>query len=157
MKSDASCSQDQVLEQIKAIYPARSAYLLAALEDVQSGLGYVPEDVIEPIGAYFDVSGEMVCSLIEDCEALQASPPASHVLHVCQGPICAASGGRDLMDKASEVIGACEDVRLVAGHCLGLCHDAPVARLDNSLMYHATPDDVIRQLRLLNVEGDGRS
>ncbi len=150
MKSDVFCSQDQLLERIKSIYPARSVYLLAALEDAQSGLGYVPEDVIEPMGAYFDIPGEMVCSLIEDCEALQMSPPAKHALHVCQGPICAASGGSDLIGKAREAIGTCEGVQLIAGHCLGLCHDAPVARLDGSTMCRAKPDDVIRQLRLLN-------
>jgi len=148
---------NELIQQILEKHPRHSTYLLAALEDVQSRLGYVPAGVIEPMAVYFGVSGEVVCGLIEDCEALQVSVPAKHVLHVCQGPLCSASGGRDLINKARKEIGRCEDVQLVAGHCLGNCHDAPVARLDDLLMCRARPEEVIRQLRLLNDEGDDRS
>ena len=147
----------EFIHQILERYPRHCAYLLAALEDVQSEFGYVPGESMESMVVYFDVSGEMVCSLIEDCEALQVSPPTNHVLHVCQGPVCSASGGRELIDKAREAIGTCEDVRLVAGHCLGSCHDAPVARLDDLLMCRARPEEVIGQLHLLNDEGGDRS
>lgn len=150
MSSSAVVSVSAFVRQRMDVYPARAAYLLAALEDVQSGLGYVPEDAIEPVAAYFHVSCKTVHDLIEDCKSLQVSPQVNHVLHVCQGPLCSASGGRDLADKAREAIGTCGDVQIVGGYCLGHCHEAPVAKLDNLLVCRATPDDVVRQLQRLN-------
>ena len=156
MSQKTALPSSEHIYQILGKYSRHSTYLLAALEDVQSEFGYVSADAMKFMAAYFDTSEEMVSSLTADCSALHVTPPAKHVLHVCQGPLCSASGGRALIVKAREAIGACKNVRLVAGHCLGSCHDAPVAKLDASLMCCAKPGDVIRQLRLLNDEGDDR-
>jgi len=39
-----------------------------------------------------------------------------------------------------------DTVEIHGGHCQGLCHEAPVATLDNALIAEATPETIFKRL-----------
>ncbi len=127
-------------------YPADAVWLVAALEDIQAGLGYVPVDAVTFLARRFGLSPGTLRADIEASEAFRCTPPPAHVLHVCRGPFCAAAGADALRQCAEAVAGEEADVGCVAGHCLGHCPDAPVVMLDGVVARRVRPDDVRRML-----------
>ncbi len=131
------------------LYPARSAYLLAVLEDVQAEFGCVPDGAIAPLATHFRRSEREVHDFLAGLAIFRRQPLASHVLRICQGPICVASGSRNLAEAARKTGRDRGDVSLVSCHCLGICHQAPAAKLDETLLSKATPERISEALHRL--------
>jgi len=125
-------------------YPADAVWLIAVLEDIQAGLGFVPAGAAGLLADRLGLRAPDVRALIEGCEAFQGTPPARHLLHVCTGPFCAAAGSHELLAAAEGEL----DCR--AGHCLGYCDEAPVMMLDGEVYRRARRTDVPGLLQRLN-------
>jgi NADH:ubiquinone oxidoreductase subunit E len=68
-----------------------------------------------------------------------------HELEICLGPECGACGGSELL-KALRAMPIADTITIHGGHCQGLCHEAPVASLDDALIAEATPDTILQRL-----------
>jgi len=130
-------------------YPAEADWLIAVLEDIQAGLGFIPVQAVGLLARYFGLQAPDVRALIEDSEAFRSTPPARHLLHVCTGPICTAAGARKLLAEAK---GKPDHL---AGYCLGCCDKAPVVMLDGVIQHRIRPGDVSRMLQQLSDGDDG--
>ncbi len=144
-----------VVRQCAAAYPAEAVWLLAALEDIQARLGFVPADAIALLADRFGMSQAEVRNLVKGSDAFRDTPPAPHLLHVCLGPLCAAAGGHDLLTEAKAAMDGRNDVDCTAGHCLGCCDDAPAIMLDGIVRRDVRPEHVRRLLCGLSGEDDG--
>lgn len=116
-------------------YPRRSAYLLAALEDVAAELGEVPEDAKQLLLDHFGLASIPA----EIAEALhhRHGDPARTVV-VCAGPICVQAGSDGI------AAGLCEEKRITVErqHCMGGCGCAPCARIGEALIAPATVEKI---------------
>ncbi|HXH72573.1 MAG TPA: (2Fe-2S) ferredoxin domain-containing protein [Mariprofundaceae bacterium] len=54
-------------------------------------------------------------------------------IEVCTGPECGACGGPELLLQLQRL-----GIAAVAGHCRGLCHEAPVAEVNGELLAEAS-------------------
>jgi len=68
-----------------------------------------------------------------------------HELEICQGPECGACGGPELLQAMRSML-INEAVNVHGGHCQGLCHEAPVASLDDVPIAEATPETILKRL-----------
>ncbi|MDX8412024.1 MAG: hypothetical protein R8K46_09195, partial [Mariprofundaceae bacterium] len=56
-------------------YPPRASYLLAAMQDVQAGFGYVPAEAVSMLAGYFSLKQAAVAAwLQESTGAFRARP-----------------------------------------------------------------------------------
>lgn len=56
-------------------------------------------------------------------------------IEICTGPECGSCGGAELIRALREL-----GIEAEAGHCQGLCHEAPVAQIDGRLIPEATAE-----------------
>jgi len=58
-------------------------------------------------------------------------------IEICTGPECGICGGPELIAELRR-----QGVDVNAGHCQGLCHEAPVACIDEQLIGEASAEKV---------------
>jgi len=63
-------------------------------------------------------------------------------IEICQGPECRECGGPELLAELNML-----GIAAQAGHCQGLCHEAPMARIDERAIADASADKIIMRLK----------
>jgi len=58
-------------------------------------------------------------------------------IEICTGPECGICGGHELIKELQR-----HGIEAAAGHCQGLCHEAPVASIDEQLIGEASAERV---------------
>lgn len=143
-----------LLARLAALYPADPRYALAALEEVQAHLGYLPASVLEPIARHFGCPLPRLQRWRASREAFRSRPPALHALRVCAGPLCRGRGGKAWLQALRERA-ASAGVDLEPSPCLGACHEPPVACLDGARFSGADADRLMAAVDALD-GGGGR-
>ncbi len=134
----ASISIQQNIKSLleKTAYPMRSTYAVAALEDVCSFFGEVPEEALPVLCEYFKVDTDIVrgyTTLLRDSVRTETSAE----MKICCGPVCLAHGGAELAAQYRES---------VSSNCLGACSNAPAALVDGELLAPATSENIRKKL-----------
>lgn len=122
-------------------YPRQPAYLLAALEDVATRLGSVPDSAKELLLDYFGI-GEIPDEIASALDHRHGN--AAETLTICAGPICSQTGSNELAALFEEA----ESVNVERQHCMGACDRAPCARADGKLIAPASPESIGSVLNL---------
>ena len=141
-------------------YPARARFLIAAMEDVQASFGYVPVPAVAELARYFSVQEEDMAAWLQEAPGVfRAQPLGRHVLRICQGPICRARGGSELLREVMLEAGKEAGLTLMPSHCLGMCDHAPAAKLDEERLFGhggaSVSELVLAAVRDINDEGGG--
>ncbi len=63
------------------------------------------------------------------------------LIEVCQGPECSQCGGPELLAELNML-----GIAAQAGHCQGLCHEAPMVRIGERALADACVDKIIARL-----------
>jgi formate dehydrogenase subunit gamma len=131
--------------------------LLPLLHAVQDLLGHVPDAVVPLIARGLNLSRADVHGVITYYHEFRTTPPAPHVLQLCQAEACQACGSQALMDQARMQLGcdaqgvsADGQVQVAPVYCLGLCASAPSMRLDGKLRARVTQGGLERLLAVLD-------
>lgn len=129
----------EVAEAVKARYPEgreRSA-ILPLLYLVQSVEGRVTREGLKEVAVLLGFQTAEVEAVAGFYTMLRLRPTGRYVVSVCTNLSCALRGGRELFDKAHEVLGpGCEDMTedgaftLHEEECLGACDAAPVVQVN---------------------------
>ena len=111
--------------------------LIPILQEVQSKLGYLPQDAMREIARLLDIPEMDVFSVVTFYNQFRLNPPGKHSVRVCLGTACHMRGGYITLDawKRRLGIGPGEttedrefDLDTVA--CVGCCTMAPVTVVD---------------------------
>ncbi|MEX1159035.1 MAG: NAD(P)H-dependent oxidoreductase subunit E [Thermomicrobiales bacterium] len=117
--------------------------ILAACQDVQQILGWVPHEAAEIIGDHLGTTANHVYGLLTFYADFRTQPPGNHVMLVCHGTACFVSGSQRLIDELQTRYGVGGDettadgeltVQIVNG-CLGVCDRAPLVQFDHHDYY----------------------
>lgn len=122
----------------RAAYPKRPHYALAALQDVRTLIGHVPDEALPAIAEAMGMEVSALAGLMRDSEQFAARPGTAHRMTVCQGAVCIGRGGGDLLAMARQRFAGRAGLSVTAGHCFGQCLLAPAAGLDGEV--HAPAD-----------------
>jgi len=121
-------------------YPKSAAFIIACLEDIQAGFGWVSQDAMVAVAAQLNVDVARVKRIVDVCpDAFLASCPEQAALLVCNGPICRMHGADELSRQLSG-----QGLRIAGHACLGACDRAPAARCGHRLVAPADLPAIIR-------------
>ncbi|MDX8391745.1 MAG: (2Fe-2S) ferredoxin domain-containing protein [Mariprofundaceae bacterium] len=63
------------------------------------------------------------------------------LIEICQGPECGEYGGPELLAELTEL-----GIAAKPGHCQGLCHEAPMALINDRPLADASVDKITLRL-----------
>ena len=117
---------------------------VTALRAIQDERGWIDADGIGAVADVFNLSRAEVKGLVGFYADFRTTPPAEHVVTICQAEACQAAGSRDLTKAISDRLGvglgetaADRSVGLESVACLGLCARAPAMKVDERLVVEA--------------------
>lgn len=118
--------------------------LIQVLLDVQSGLGWLPREVLTEVGQQLGVPLTRVYQVATYYKAFSLAPRGRHLVRVCMGTACQVRGSPLIRDRVQQLLGiepgeTSADMKfsLETVNCLGCCAMGPVLEVDGT--YHAKP------------------
>ena len=112
-------------------YPRKPAYLVAALEDLFSHFGQIPEASKAVLSDHFNIDvwpDHLIHSLFH------VSTEKRKIIKVCNGPCCGEAGSDQLAEQLKRELGRTIDRQ----HCMGSCQNVPVAMIGDEMIPNAT-------------------
>ncbi len=117
--------------------------LTHALRSLTDVFGYIDERAITPLMQTFALSRAEILGVTSYYDDFRDTPPARHVIRLCQAEACQAVGGRELSThlfaKTGLALGEAAkngQVALEAVYCLGLCANGPAGQIDDKPAVH---------------------
>ena len=141
-------------------------HALAAMQDMQDELGYVPRETLQQMAPYFNQSVGGLFALLTFYKALSLKPKGRHVVKICAGTTCHIRGGESIGDGITRQLGIQPGDTTEDGsysfeevHCVGACALAPVVIVDDELYGHVTLEKLPKIFAKYDAEdtGDGAS
>ena len=124
---------------LAALHAGRRGALLPLLHDVQSSLGWVPDEVVPVIAEALNLTRAEVHGALSFYHDFRRRPPPRHLVRWCRAEACQARGGAELEAMAARRLGvamgemrADGEVALEPVYCLGLCATGPNAMVDGA-------------------------
>ncbi len=107
------------------------------LQEVQQGLGYLPEEAIERVASFLKLSASTVYGVSTFYSHFKLSPTGRRTVKVCRGTACHVRGGARILGEVKKRLGikpgeTTDDFNytLETVACIGACALAPTMRID---------------------------
>ena len=121
--------------------PTHERLILPCLQAIQHAFGFVPEETVDVVAGFLNVSRAEVVGVLTYYHDLRPMPPPAVVVGVCVAEACQASGVRSLIEQIEHDFG----VRIGAGtglgpvefakvYCLGNCALGPAVMVNGRLV-----------------------
>ena len=121
--------------------PTHERLILPCLQAIQHAFGFVPEETVDVVAGFLNVSRAEVVGVLTYYHDLRRMPPPAVVVGVCVAEACQASGVRSLIEQIEHDFG----VRIGAGtglgpvefakvYCLGNCALGPAVMVNGRLV-----------------------
>ena len=112
--------------------------LVQVLHALVERYGYISEEAIRQVATELNLSRAEVHGVVSFYHDFRTSPPAKHVLKICQAEACQAMGSRQLTAHAEsklgvEMHGSTDSVTLEPVYCLGNCACSPAVIIDDKV------------------------
>ena len=139
-KVSGQMTSESAIRVLEAL-PPHERLILPSLQAIQHAFGFVPEETIDVVAAFLNVSRAEVVGVLTYYHDLRRTPPPAVVVGVCVAEACQASGVRSLIEQIEHDFG----VRLGAGtglgpveftkvYCLGNCAMGPAIMVNGRLV-----------------------
>ncbi|MBI1368664.1 MAG: NADH-quinone oxidoreductase subunit NuoE [Planctomycetes bacterium] len=121
-------------------YATRQAATLPLAHEIQHENGFIPEQAIEEMAAFLDLSFAEVLDTISFYEEFHLKPTGKYYIQICRSIACELCGYKQLSKKVQEKLDilpgeTTDDGKwtLMELECLGACDHAPMALIDEKL------------------------
>ena len=139
-KVSGQMTSESAIRVLEAL-PAQERLILPCLQAIQHAFGFVPEETVDVVAGFLNVSRAEVVGVLTYYHDLRRTPPPAVVVGVCVAEACQASGARSLSEPIEHDFG----VRLGAGtvsgpiefakvYCLGNCALGPAVMVNGRLV-----------------------
>jgi NADH-quinone oxidoreductase subunit E len=125
-------------------YSGDKDMLIQVLLDLQSGLGWLPQEALAEVSRQLRVPISRVYQVASYYKAFSFAPKGRHTVTVCLGTACQVRGAPRLLDRTQDMLKLAPgetspDMRfsLSTVNCLGCCALGPVMVVDGK--YHSNP------------------
>jgi len=123
--------------------------LIPILLDIQSGLGWLPREVLSEVGKELGIPPARVYQVATFYKAFRFTPRGKHTVGVCLGTACQVRGAPLIRDKVKQILGiepgensADMKFSLETVNCPGCCTMAPLVTVDDECVGDLTVDGV---------------
>lgn len=141
------------MKKLEPRYPTKVALLLPALHVAQEEQGWLPQDVIEEIGAYIGIHPAQVREVASFYTMYNLKPVGKFHMKVCTNVSCALRGAYDVVRHCEKKLnvkvgGTTADKKftLMEEECLGACGTAPAMMLNDDYVENLTIEKMDRIL-----------
>lgn len=132
-----SASATRVLEAL----PTHERLILPCLQAIQHAFGFVPEETVDVVAGFLNVSRAEVVGVLTYYHDLRRTPPPAVVVGVCVAEACQASGVRSLIEQMEHDFGVMLGAGTGSGpvefakvYCLGNCALGPAIMVNGRLI-----------------------
>lgn len=139
--------EEELLEEIFALYEGTRNELVPILQEVQENLGYLPEEVMQDIARFVGVPESHVYSVASFYAQFRTMPLGKKRVAVCRGTACHIRGAPQILHEIEETIHLKEgetsedlEYTLETVACIGCCALAPCIRVNKDVAGEMTPE-----------------
>jgi len=127
-----------IASEIISQFGGRPEMLVQVLHALVERYGYISDEAIRQVATELNLSRAEVHGVVSFYHDFRTSPPAKHVLKICQAEACQAMGSRQLTAHAEsklgvEMHGSTDNVTLEPVYCLGNCACSPAVIIDDKV------------------------
>jgi len=126
---------------VLAALPAHDRLILPCLQAIQRAFGFVPEDSVDAVAGFLNVSRAEVVGVLTYYHDLRRTPPPAVVVGVCVAEACQAAGVRPLIEQIEHDFGVSVGggtpggpVEFAKVYCLGNCALGPAIIVNGRLV-----------------------
>lgn len=141
---------EERLEKILSCYEGKNIELIPILQQVQTELGYLPEEAMRKVAKFVVVPESKVYAVATFYEQFRFTPMGKNKITVCRGTACHVRGAQRILEEIEQKLDikegeTTEDLSytLETAACIGCCALAPCIMVN---------DDVKAKLTIKNVE-----
>ena len=144
----------QKIDSIIHQYRSLPGSTMVILNEVQSEVGYVSEDIQEYIAGELKIPVSTVHGVVTFYSFFTTQPRGKHTIKFCLGTACYVGGVDQLIEKAKQTLGIEPGQTTPDGmitmeicRCVGACSQAPVVVADEEVMGRMRPNKLPQVLR----------
>jgi len=137
------------LNEILSNYSGDKSELIPILQDIQSSIGYLPEDDIIKVSKFTGVPESEIYGVATFYTQFRFTPLGKKHIMVCKGTACHVKGAPQIIEGIERHLGIKEgevtfdmEYSLESVGCLGCCALAPCAMINEDLESNMTLKDV---------------
>jgi NADH:ubiquinone oxidoreductase subunit E len=148
----------QMTETLEAIYDkcaANEDNLITVLQEIQSELGYIQEDVVNWFSERSNIPTSKYYGVITFYSQFHQNPRGKNIVTVCCGTVCHVKGAPRVITKIRD------DLKLKEGqdttrdmhftlervNCVGACSIAPVVLINQKVLGKVSPSSMVKSLK----------
>lgn len=135
--------------------------LMVILNEVQSQIGFVSEQIQDFIANYLKTPVSKIHGVISFYSFFTTRPRGKHTIKFCTGTACYVGGSSQLIDKAKQLIGISlgettqdGNVTMEETRCVGACSQAPVVVVDDVIHGRVKPSKIAQLVRSIDVQDE---
>ena len=137
------------LDNVFSRYNKERGNLIPLLQEVQEMFGYLPEETIQEIADFLQLSNSTVYAVSTFYTQFKFTPTGKRTVKVCRGTACHVRGGSQVLREVEKQLGikpgeTTKDLgytlEMIA--CFGSCALAPVVVIDNNVYGRMTTTKV---------------
>ena len=140
-------------------YGAKREALIPLLQDIQSFINWLPEEVIREVARRLQIPLIDVYGIVTFYRSFSLKPRGKHSITVCLGTACHVRGGQRIVDSISRELGikpgeTTKDLQftLETVNCLGCCAIGPIVVVDDEYYGGMTSQKAISIIKRIGKE-----
>ena len=130
-------SEIDVVDFLVHKHGAKKEALIPILQDIQSDLNWLPEDVLKAVAEKLQVPLIDVYGVASFYRTFSLKPRGKHIVTVCVGTACHVRGGQRIVDEIGRRLEIApgettqdQNFTLETVNCLGCCAIGPIVVID---------------------------
>ncbi len=136
----------EIVDGIIKRYNGSKESIIPILQDIQSEIRWLPQEVIYLIARKLKISPSKIYSIATFYKSFHLKPRGEHTVTVCMGTACHVRGGGKIVDTLSEKLKIRSGETTPDGkftletvNCVGCCAIGPIVILDGEYYGKVTP------------------
>ena len=149
----------ETLDSLIDKYGARREALIPVLQDIQTRLNWLPEEVLVAVAQRFEIPLIDLYGIVTFYKSFSLKPRGDHLVTVCLGTACHVRGGQRIVEAIARELGinpgeTTEDLKfsLETVNCLGCCAIGPIVVIDGEYYGGMTSQKALSLIRRIGKE-----
>ena len=130
-------AETDVIDSLIGKYGTKKEALIPILQDIQSDLNWLPEEVLKAVAEKLQVPLIDVYGIASFYRTFSLKPRGKHIVTVCVGTACHVRGGQRIVDEIGRRLEIApgettqdKNFTLETVNCLGCCAIGPIMVID---------------------------
>lgn len=144
----------QIMDKIIDDNKERPGAPMVVLNEIQSAIGFITEDMQDYIADRLQVPVSRVHGVVSFYSFFTTNPRGTHTVKFCMGTACYVGGTSALIEKTKQVLGVEPgqttpdgNITVEVCRCVGACSQAPVIVIDEDVIGRVKPNKLPQLLK----------